>query len=92
MVINILNLTFLPGQELGLKIFTPPYLAPTTVGSTIQNGVNYASASAGILNETGKLLVRFIFSSNFKSFLCLTWAVFDQFLWGILYFVIIMIG
>ncbi|KAH7573464.1 hypothetical protein ACOSP7_007154 [Xanthoceras sorbifolium] len=42
------------GQELGLG-FTPPYLAPTTKGSMVLQGVNYASGGGGILNETGKL-------------------------------------
>nr|XP_043639387.1 GDSL esterase/lipase At4g16230-like [Erigeron canadensis] len=41
------------GQSLGFKIFIPPYLAPTTVGPVILQGVNYASGAGGILNETG---------------------------------------
>ncbi|XP_076945929.1 GDSL esterase/lipase At4g16230-like [Bidens hawaiensis] len=45
------------GQELGLKDYTPPYLAPTTVGPMILKGVNYASGGAGILNEMGKIFV-----------------------------------
>uniref|UniRef100_A0A6M2EED8 GDSL esterase/lipase n=1 Tax=Populus davidiana TaxID=266767 RepID=A0A6M2EED8_9ROSI len=40
-------------QELGLKNFPPPYLAPTTAGDVLLNGVNYASSGSGILNETG---------------------------------------
>jgi hypothetical protein len=52
---------FSPGQELGLKEFTPPYLAPTTSGSVVLKGVNYASGGGGILNHTGKLFVRFLF-------------------------------
>ncbi|KAL9363822.1 hypothetical protein Peur_041695 [Populus x canadensis] len=40
-------------QELGLKNFPPPYLAPTTVGDVLLNGVSYASSGSGILNETG---------------------------------------
>lgn len=43
------------GQEVGLKDFTPPYLAPATKGSVILKGVNYASGAGGILNYTGKL-------------------------------------
>ncbi|CAO2821832.1 unnamed protein product [Amaranthus hypochondriacus] len=43
------------GQELGLGAFPPPYLAPTTKGSVILQGVNYASGAGGILNETGVL-------------------------------------
>ncbi|KAM5568726.1 GDSL esterase/lipase [Rosa sericea] len=45
------------GQTLGLKEFTPPYLAPTTAGPVILRGVNYASGGGGILNETGKLFI-----------------------------------
>ncbi|CAM6099719.1 unnamed protein product [Calypogeia fissa] len=33
--------------------FLPPYLAPTTQGPAILQGVNYASAAAGILDNTG---------------------------------------
>ncbi|CAN1162963.1 GDSL esterase/lipase At4g16230 [Linum perenne] len=43
------------GQELGAKGFTPPYLAPTTTGPVILQGVNYASGAGGILNHTGKV-------------------------------------
>ncbi|XP_043726197.1 GDSL esterase/lipase At4g16230-like [Telopea speciosissima] len=43
------------GQELGLAEFTPPYLAPTTRGSVVLKGVNYASGGGGILNQTGKI-------------------------------------
>ncbi|KAF7837706.1 GDSL esterase/lipase [Senna tora] len=42
------------GKQLGLN-FTPPYMAPTTVGSVILHGVNYASGGGGILNLTGKI-------------------------------------
>ncbi|KDP27931.1 hypothetical protein JCGZ_19011 [Jatropha curcas] len=40
-------------QELGFGDFTPPYLAPTTVGSVVLRGVNYASGAGGILNRSG---------------------------------------
>ncbi|XP_010921444.1 GDSL esterase/lipase At4g16230 isoform X1 [Elaeis guineensis] len=43
------------GQELGLKNFTPPYMAPTTVGPAVLQGVNYASGAGGILDQTGRL-------------------------------------
>ncbi|KAE8076672.1 hypothetical protein FH972_015306 [Carpinus fangiana] len=49
------NIFFLAGQELGLKDFTPPYLAPTTAGPVLLQGVNYASGGGGILNGTGKI-------------------------------------
>ncbi|KAJ0035814.1 hypothetical protein Pint_24332 [Pistacia integerrima] len=45
----------LPGQELGFQGFTPPYLAPSTKGSMILHGVNYASGGGGILNQTGSI-------------------------------------
>uniref|UniRef100_A0A5B7BIC1 GDSL esterase/lipase n=1 Tax=Davidia involucrata TaxID=16924 RepID=A0A5B7BIC1_DAVIN len=43
------------GQEIGFKDFTPPYLAPTTVGTAVLKGVNYASGGGGILNHTGQI-------------------------------------
>ncbi|XP_020108711.1 GDSL esterase/lipase At4g16230-like isoform X1 [Ananas comosus] len=43
------------GQELGLGGFSPPYLAPDTVGDAVLKGVNYASGGGGILNHTGKV-------------------------------------
>ncbi|KAM6571597.1 hypothetical protein CsatA_015677 [Cannabis sativa] len=48
---NILLLRFC--QELGFKHFAPPYLAPTTSGPIVLDGVNYASGGSGIFNETG---------------------------------------
>ncbi|KAG7018565.1 GDSL esterase/lipase, partial [Cucurbita argyrosperma subsp. argyrosperma] len=47
----------LPGQELGFETFTPPYLAPSSTGPVILHGVNYASGSAGIFNNTGKIFL-----------------------------------
>ncbi|CAI9291980.1 unnamed protein product [Lactuca saligna] len=43
------------GEELGLKDYTPPYLAPRTSGPLLLRGVNYASGGGGIVNETGKI-------------------------------------
>lgn len=45
---------------MGFRDFAPPYLAPTTKGPVILQGVNYASGGGGILNETGKIFVSFI--------------------------------
>ncbi|KAL6292962.1 hypothetical protein ACE6H2_001104 [Prunus campanulata] len=42
-------------QLVGLKIFTPPYLAPTAAGDNLLQGVNYASSASGISNFTGFL-------------------------------------
>ncbi|KAI3959301.1 hypothetical protein MKW98_018891 [Papaver atlanticum] len=42
------------GLELGWRIFTPAYLAPTTVRDVVLDGVNYASAASGILKGTGR--------------------------------------
>ncbi|KAK0608014.1 hypothetical protein LWI29_024132 [Acer saccharum] len=44
------------GQEFGLG-FTHSYLAPTTKGFVVLQGVNYASGGGGILNETRKIFV-----------------------------------
>lgn len=52
------NLSASPGGQLGLN-YTPPYLAPTTSGPVILQGVNYASGAGGILNHTGKIFVSF---------------------------------
>ncbi|KAL0414836.1 UNVERIFIED_CONTAM: GDSL esterase/lipase [Sesamum radiatum] len=43
------------GQQIGLIGFTPPYLAPSTTGAAILQGVNYASGGGGILNYTGNI-------------------------------------
>ncbi|OMO58490.1 Lipase, GDSL [Corchorus olitorius] len=43
------------GQDLGAKNFTPAYLAPTTTGDMVLEGVNYASSGSGILNNTGTI-------------------------------------
>ncbi|KAM3755983.1 hypothetical protein ACB098_02G078300 [Castanea mollissima] len=53
-VVDIIG-NFSPGQELGFKDYVPPYLAPTTAGAVMLQGVNYASGGGGILNETGKI-------------------------------------
>ncbi|VVA29633.1 PREDICTED: GDSL [Prunus dulcis] len=45
------------GQQLGFKVFPPPYLSPSTTGPRILQGVNYASGGGGILNDTGKIFV-----------------------------------
>lgn len=42
---------------MGFKDYTPPFLAPTTVGPLVLQGVNYASGGGGILNHTGKIFV-----------------------------------
>ncbi|KAF8405643.1 hypothetical protein HHK36_007719 [Tetracentron sinense] len=41
------------GEMLGVP-YVPAYADPTTVGARIVGGVNYASAAAGILDETGQ--------------------------------------
>ncbi|TQE03193.1 hypothetical protein C1H46_011196 [Malus baccata] len=40
-------------QQVGFKNFSPAYLAPTTVGDVILQGVNYAASASGIFNSTG---------------------------------------
>uniref|UniRef100_A0A7N2LY62 GDSL esterase/lipase n=1 Tax=Quercus lobata TaxID=97700 RepID=A0A7N2LY62_QUELO len=54
-IVDIIGKIFSSGQELGFKDFLPPYLAPTTAGTVILRGVNYASGGGGILNDTGKI-------------------------------------
>ena len=44
------------GALLGLP-YLPAFANPTTVGSRILLGVNYASAAGGILDETGQNFV-----------------------------------
>lgn len=34
--------------------YLPAFADPTVVGTRLLNGVNYASAAAGILDETGR--------------------------------------
>lgn len=40
-------------ELLGLPL-VPPYLSPASKGVKILRGVNYASAAAGILDDTGR--------------------------------------
>lgn len=44
-------------DELGLKSYSPPFLAPSTKGTAILHGVNYASGGSGILNSTGSIFI-----------------------------------
>lgn len=44
-------------DELGQKAYAPPFLAPSTKGSAILHGVNYASGGSGILNSTGSIFI-----------------------------------
>ncbi|XP_075086255.1 GDSL esterase/lipase At4g16230-like [Nicotiana tabacum] len=44
----------LGSEEVGFNL-TPPYLAPTTSGPVVLQGVNYASGGGGILNESGQI-------------------------------------
>lgn len=55
---NGLNIVDIMALEFGMQSFAPPALAPTTKGSAILNGVNYASGGAGILNDTGRAFVQ----------------------------------
>lgn len=57
---NGLTIPDLIGVELGLPSFAPPILAPTTLGSALLYGVNYASGGAGILNDTGRVFLQLI--------------------------------
>jgi len=59
-------------QALGSDELTPPNLAPTTRGSLVLKGVNYASGGSGILNSTGKLFVSTFLKEYYNSehFIC----------------------
>lgn len=48
------------GNLLGLP-YVPAYADPNTKGTRMLGGVNYASAAAGILDETGQHYVRTIY-------------------------------
>jgi len=46
---------FQTAEQLGFRNYIPPYA--TAMGRAILGGVNYASAAAGIRDETGQQLV-----------------------------------
>jgi hypothetical protein len=45
------------GEALGQETFAPPYLAPNSSAEVTSSGVNYASGSSGIFDETGSFYV-----------------------------------
>jgi len=49
-LLTLINFT---GEMLGVSS-PPPFADPSTTGSRILNGVNYASAASGILDESGR--------------------------------------
>jgi len=55
--------------------YLPPYAIPFAVGRDIINGVNFASAAGGILEQSGQALV-FLF----PPFKCLKYVLFPSFL------------
>uniref|UniRef100_A0A0E0KU86 Uncharacterized protein n=1 Tax=Oryza punctata TaxID=4537 RepID=A0A0E0KU86_ORYPU len=59
--LSTLDLTFLgtelSGEALGQKYFAPPYLAPNSSAEMMNSGVNYASGSSGIFDETGSFYI-----------------------------------
>ena len=58
------NVVDLLGEQLKLPSLIPPFMDPATKGSRIVEGVNHASGSAGILDDTGSVAV----SQNHSSF------------------------
>ncbi|XP_026410976.1 GDSL esterase/lipase At4g16230-like [Papaver somniferum] len=56
------------GEEMGLKDYISPYLAPTTVGDVVLRGVNYASGGDGILNDTGAIYGTIIMDAQLDNF------------------------
>jgi hypothetical protein len=51
--------TTLSGEALGQKSFAPPYLDPNSSAEMANIGVNYASGSSGIFDETGSFYVSY---------------------------------
>ncbi|XP_050269223.1 GDSL esterase/lipase At1g29670-like [Quercus robur] len=49
------NVVDLLGEQLKLPSLIPPFMDPATKGSRIVEGVNHASGSAGILDDTGSV-------------------------------------
>ncbi|KAK4391171.1 GDSL esterase/lipase [Sesamum angolense] len=49
------NVIDILGQRLNLPTYIPPFSDPSTKGSKIVNGVNFASGGSGILDNTGAL-------------------------------------
>ena len=58
------NVVDLLGEQLKLPSLIPPFMDPATKGSRIVEGVNHASGSAGVLDDTGSVAV----SQNHSSF------------------------
>eukprot|EP00250_Pteridium_aquilinum_P021056 c25017_g2_i2 orf=43-1236(+) len=54
---NGLTIPDILALKVGQSSFPPPFLAPTSHGSAILNGVSYASGGGGILNNTGRIFV-----------------------------------
>ncbi|KAL0438004.1 UNVERIFIED_CONTAM: GDSL esterase/lipase [Sesamum latifolium] len=59
------NVIDILGQKLNLPTYIPPFNDPSTKGSKIVNGVNYASGGSGILDNTGR---RDQFESTIRNF------------------------
>lgn len=53
------NVIDLLGDYLGLPSSIPPFSDPSTKGTKIVHGVNYASGGSGILDNTGFIAVRY---------------------------------
>ena len=51
------NVIDLLGTYLGLPSSIPPFFDPSTKGTNIVRGVNYASGGSGILDDTGSIAV-----------------------------------
>ncbi|KAH6825212.1 hypothetical protein C2S53_018759 [Perilla frutescens var. hirtella] len=52
---NSENIVDILGKKLGLQDYIPPFNDPSTKGSKILHGVNFASGGSGILDDTGAL-------------------------------------
>ncbi|GJN26669.1 hypothetical protein PR202_gb14618 [Eleusine coracana subsp. coracana] len=54
---NGMTITDVIGEALGQKSFAPPYLAPNSSAERANIGINYASGSSGIFDETGSFYI-----------------------------------
>lgn len=69
------NVIDLLGDQLKLGYYIPPFTNPSTKGSKVVHGVNYASGGSGILDDTGSLAVRLSLSLSPTLTLCLKLSI-----------------
>ncbi|KAM7279226.1 hypothetical protein ACFE04_006360 [Oxalis oulophora] len=73
------NVVDLLGQHLNLPSFLPVFTNPSTKGSVILNGVNFASGGSGILDDTGSIAGKVMsLSEQIRNFEEVTLPEFDD--------------